>query len=166
MPSVPAPSSPLYDEAGPLVYRRCLRMLNNHEASLDVTQWVFLRAVEIGFEVRSPAESLSWLYQAATKRCLTIMRTERTRRRIRGQHKPELVQQTPSPEGQTIHRDLLLQALDAVDDQTGHIALLTWFQGLSNLRAAEICGVSTRSVLRARRRFETVLEELNTGNEP
>ena len=135
-------------------------MLRQHERSLDVTQWVFMRAIEVGFEVRSPAESLSWLYRTATQRCLWLMRNERSRREIRGRHHLELVPTAVSPEQSAVDRDLVVRALQQVDEQTGQIALLTWMQGFTNHRAAEICEVSTRTVNRARKNFEAVLQQL------
>lgn len=152
----------LYELAGPLVFRRCLKMLHDKERALDATQWVFLRAVEVGFEVRTPAESLSWLYRTATTRCLWTLRNERNRRRIRDEHRFELVRSTPSHESRTLDRDLLVRALEQLDDTAGELVLMTFLQGLSNKRAAEIAGVSTRTVIRARKRFQALVGELDS----
>jgi RNA polymerase sigma factor (sigma-70 family) len=156
------PIGALYVRAGPFVYRRCMKMLHNHERALDTTQWVFLRAIETGFEVRTPGESLSWLYRTATSRCLWMLRNERTQRRIRAEHQPDLVLVQPSAEQGTLDRDLLVRALQQVDERTGELVLLTFLQGFSNQRAAEICDVSTRTVVRARKQFEAILAGLRS----
>ncbi len=146
----------LYEQAGPLVLRRCTQMLGDPEESLDVVQWTFLRALEVGFEVRSLPEALAWLYQTATRRCLWLLRNQRTRRRLRVVHGDHL-RSLPGdhPERAVVDRDLVRRVLQEVDDRTGEVALLTWVQGLSNQRAAEILGISVRTVGRARAEFES-----------
>src|SRR5687767_1679155 len=76
----------LYERTGHLVLRRCWRMLGDREEALDVTQWVYVRAIEVAFEVRSERESLAWLYRTATQRCLHLLRTRNTRARLRVVH--------------------------------------------------------------------------------
>ena len=46
-------------------------------------------------------------------------------------------------------------------DQYAELAIATYVQGLSNERAAEMYGVSTRTVGRARAAFEAALRELS-----
>lgn len=158
MPSDRDPLTELYEAAGPLVLRRCVQMLGDADEALDVTQWAFLRAVEVGFEVRSRGEALSWLYSTATRRCLWLMRNRNTRARLRTLHADALRGlPQPGPERAFVSRDLIERALRDVDQRTGMIALLTWSQGLSNERAAEVCGVSVRTVGRARATFEECL---------
>ena len=53
-----------------------------------------------------------------------------------------------------------LRFSNMVDDQTAEIALLTHVQGMTNARAAETCGTSSRTVNRAKAHFEDVLREL------
>lgn len=133
-------------------------MLRDQQEAMDAAQWVYLRALETGFEVRSTGESLSWLYQTAARRCLWVMRNRRHRGHLRVVHREELVGlPSPSAEGQTIGRDLLERTLREVDDRTGEVALLTWGLGLSNDRVAQMLDVSVRTVGRARVRFETQL---------
>ncbi len=133
-------------------------MLRDPQEAMDATQWVYLRALETGFEVRSIGESLSWLYQAAVRRCLWVMRNHRHRSHLRVVHRDDLVgMPSPSAEGQTIDRDLLERTLAEVDERTGEIALMTWGLGLSNDRVSQMLGVSVRTVGRARVRFEEQL---------
>lgn len=148
----------LYDETGHLVLRRCTQLLRDPQEAMDATQWVFLRALETELEVRSPGETLSWLYQTAVHRCLWTMRNRRRRGHLRVVHREELVgQPAPSAEGQAIDRDLIEQTIAQVDDRTAEIALLTWGMGLSNDRAAQMLDVSVRTIGRARVRFEQQL---------
>lgn len=155
MPSNRDALTDLYEAAGPYVLRRCVQMLGDAHEALDVTQWTFLRAIEVGFEVRTQGEALSWLYSTATRRCLWLMRNRTTRTRLRTLHADALRGLPhPDPEPALVSKDLVERVLSDVDERTGMIALLTWSQGLSNERAAEVCGVSVRTVGRARATFE------------
>jgi len=148
----------LYERAGPLVVRRCTQMLGDPQEALDVTQWTFVRALEIGFEVRSLPEALAWLYQTATRRCLWLLRNRRNRLRLRTAHGDHLrALPDRDPEHAAVDRDLVHRVLREVDERTGEVALLTWIQGVSNQRAAEILGISVRTVGRARSDFESRL---------
>lgn len=155
MPSNRDNLATLYRSAGPLVMRRCVQMMGDPHEALDVTQWTFMRAVEVDFEVRSRGEALSWLYSTATRRCLWLLRNRTTRERLRLLH-GDALRGLPNlgPESTFVQRDLVERVLGDVDERTGMIALLTWLQGLSNERAAEVCGVSVRTVGRARASFE------------
>ena len=151
----------LYHRTGHLVLRRCTRMLADPEEAMDVTQWVYVRAMEVGFEVRSPGESLAWLYRTAAQRCLHLLRMRGTRSRLRVVHADSLTALPPTnPEIETSSRELVVQALAAVDERTGEIALATWLGGLSNERAAELFEVSVRTIGRARAEFEDVVRRL------
>jgi RNA polymerase sigma-70 factor (ECF subfamily) len=149
----------LYQRTGHLVLRRASQMLRDPEEARDVAQWVFLRAMEVGFEHRSDPESLAWLYRAATQRCLHLLRTSGTRARLRVRHEDALRPPAPpDPEVDLGSRQVWAQLLSQVDERTGEIALATFSMGLSNERVAELFGVSVRTVGRARAEFEAVVQ--------
>jgi RNA polymerase sigma factor (sigma-70 family) len=136
-------------------------MTRDPQLAMDVTQWTFLKALETGFEVRTRPEALSWLYRTATQRCLHLLRAHSTHERLHTEHRDALLgMPRPSPESTAADRELVHRALAMVDDRTGEIALLTWAQGMSNERAADLCGVSVRTVGRARSTFENCLRTL------
>jgi len=158
------PIGQLYEEAGFLVFRRCVQMLKDRAEAQDVTHWTFVRALEVGIDVSDRGRAISWLYTTATHRCLTLLRNERTRRRIRDAHPGEVLPPgPPSAEARAISRDLLNRTLEKVDERTGEIALLTWGQGMSNARVAELFDTSTRTIIRARKRFEEAVAKLDPG---
>ncbi len=155
------PIATLYDELGAFVLRRSMQMMHDPHAAMDVTQWTFLKALETDFHVRSRPEALAWLYRTATQRCLHLLRARSTHRRLHHEHRDALMGlPRPSPESTAADRELVHRALGMVDERTGEIALLTWAQGMSNERAAELCGVSVRTVGRARATFEACLRTL------
>ncbi|MCB9684009.1 MAG: sigma-70 family RNA polymerase sigma factor [Alphaproteobacteria bacterium] len=150
----------LYERAGHLVHRRCVRMLRDPEEAADVTHWVFVRAIEIGFEHRSDGESLSWLYATATRRCLHLLRDGGNRTRLRAMHGERLHPSAPpDAEDELGSRQELQRMLSLVDERTAEIALATYVMGLSNDRAAEMFQVSVRTVGRARQTFEAVVRQ-------
>jgi RNA polymerase sigma-70 factor (ECF subfamily) len=136
-------------------------MMSDPQEAMDVTQWTFVRAIETGFEVRSRPEALAWLYRTATQRCLWLLRNRRSRSHLRVVHHQALEGlRRPSPEASAADREIVNRVLAQVDERTGEIALLTWVQGLSNERVAEICEVSVRTVGRARADFEARVRAL------
>ncbi|TNE89848.1 MAG: RNA polymerase sigma factor [Deltaproteobacteria bacterium] len=152
--------SRLYDETGFLVHRRCLQMVGDPQTAHDVTQWTYLRAWETGFEVHSRAQALSWLYQTATRRCLTLLRNRASRRNLRHLHGELLVPSGPADaEALSISRQHFERAIARLPERDASFVLQTFVQGDSVQRVAEREGVSTRTVTRARRAFEQALEE-------
>jgi RNA polymerase sigma-70 factor, ECF subfamily len=143
------------------VYRRCLQILRNPEEAMDAVQWTFMRAIETGFEVRSRGEALSWLYRAASHRCLWVMRNGSNRARITERNLPEIPAPPPvTLEADLVSRDLLDRALDGMSEDQAELVLMTYVWGYSNDRAAEIAGTSVRTVGRARAAFEARMKEL------
>jgi RNA polymerase sigma-70 factor (ECF subfamily) len=148
----------LYERTGHLVLRRASQMLRDPEEARDVVQWVYLRALEVGFEHRSDGESLAWLYRTTTQRCLHLLRTHSTRARLRVVHEQALVPPSPpDAEHDLGSRQVMAGLLSQVDERTGEIALATFVMGLSHDRVAEMFGVSVRTVGRARAEFEAVV---------
>ena len=152
----------LYERTGHLVLRRCASMLHDPQEALDVTQWVYMRAIEVGFVVRTPGECLAWLYRTATQRCLHLLRMRNTRARLQVVHE-ELLAPLPSssPEEDVSERQTWQIALSQVDDRTAEIALSTYKMGLSVERTAELFEVSVRTVARARAEFAEVVRRLS-----
>jgi RNA polymerase sigma factor (sigma-70 family) len=151
----------LYTETGHLVLRRCLQILRDPEEALDTVQWTFMRAIEIGFVVRSRGEALSWLYQTASRRCLWMLRNSSQRSRLVQKHGSELADlPQPALEADLVGRDLLVRALDVLTEDAAQLVLMTYVWGYSAERAAQIAGVSVRTVGRARATFEARLREL------
>jgi len=67
----------LYGRYGPVVYRRCLRLLRDREAARDATQEVFMRLVKDMAQLEDRESVLPWIYRVATNHCLNLLRSER-----------------------------------------------------------------------------------------
>ena len=68
----------LYTRYGPMVLRRCARLLGDEDAAVDATQEVFVRALERADQLHDHAPS-SLLYTMATRVCLNRLRSARRR---------------------------------------------------------------------------------------
>ena len=66
--------SQLYRRLGPLIYRRCLRLLRDPDNARDATQEVFVRALKHKETLKADRECLPWLYRVATNYCLNFIR--------------------------------------------------------------------------------------------
>lgn len=151
----------LYERIGHLVLRRCMQILRDPEEAMDAVHWTFVRAIEVGFEVRSRGEALSWMYRTASRRCLWVLRNSSSRSRITERHRAEL----PAPpavavEADLVGRDLLTRALQGLSEDSAELVLMTYVWGYTNDRAAELAGTSTRTVGRARAAFEARMRDL------
>jgi RNA polymerase sigma-70 factor (ECF subfamily) len=63
----------LYERYGPMVMRRCRRLLVDEDEALDATQDVFVRLCQAGDRMRMEYPS-SFLYVTATNVCLNLIR--------------------------------------------------------------------------------------------
>jgi DNA-directed RNA polymerase specialized sigma24 family protein len=63
----------LYEQYGPVVYRRCLRLVEDADAARDATEEVFLAIVRNRAQLED-REVLPWIYRVATDHCLKLRR--------------------------------------------------------------------------------------------
>ncbi len=166
MPSRRSELGRLYAETGHLVLRRCLQILQNSEEAMDAVQWTFMRAIETSFELRSRGEAMVWLYRTASRRCLWMMRNTSHRSRIVDRHRDELAgRPIPATEESLMRRELVARALEGMGDDAAQVVLMTYIWGYTNQRAAQLAGISVRTVGRARATFEARLRALAAPEE-
>ncbi|MBI5066833.1 MAG: sigma-70 family RNA polymerase sigma factor [Deltaproteobacteria bacterium] len=145
-----AQAARLYRDYGPLVYRRCLRLLRNPTAAGDATQEVFVRLVE-----RLPAlaerDSLApWLLRTARNHCLNQLRGARRH--------PEAdiasADEPAAPEtGGSLEGALARSVLSRFDATTQAIALGILVDGMRQEELSAELGLSRRTVARKLDRF-------------
>ena len=58
-------------ELGPVVYRRCLRLLGDRAAAEDATQEVFVKLLRDMDRLKDRETVLPWVYRVAMNHCLT-----------------------------------------------------------------------------------------------
>jgi RNA polymerase sigma-70 factor (ECF subfamily) len=152
----------LYREFGPVVFRRCLRLLRDPEAAKDATQEVFVKLVREAGRLEDPEAMLQWVYRVATNHCLNV---NRNRRRRPEAGDPEAVLElapaaTPSiPDGR-----LARELLERFDARTRAIAVGVLVDGLEHEEVAGILGISRKTVQRTVQKFlERSRELLSRG---
>ena len=69
----------LYRTYGPIVYRRCLRLLRDREAARDATQEVFVKLLRDERALADREKAVPWIYRVATNHCLNLRRDARSR---------------------------------------------------------------------------------------
>jgi RNA polymerase sigma-70 factor (ECF subfamily) len=136
----------LYRRLGPVVYRRCLRLLLDREAAQDATQEVFLKLLAHPEKLSDPEAAVAWIFEVSTNYCLN-QRRDATRRSLR------LALQTPghtleAPQDALASRQLARQVLSAHDSQTQAIALEVFVGDRERLEVAEQLGISRKTVTR------------------
>jgi RNA polymerase sigma-70 factor (ECF subfamily) len=139
------------------IWRRCRTLLRNDAAALDVTQQVFVRCLEHQRELRAGRELLAWLYRVATNLCLNHLRDQKTR----GEGGDDDVANDNADEGVVLARGpgdpttrlTIRQILRSLDERSQALAIYVFVDGMTHVEAAEVAGVSERTVRNCLGRF-------------
>ena len=133
----------LFRQHGPMVYRRAFRLLGRREDAEEATQEVFIRAMRSASSFEGRSGVTTWLYQITTHYCLNLLR-DRARRRQLWQENAAPVETPSGPAAsELLHlRRLLAEA----DEQQARAAVYVYLDGMSHEEAAELLGVSKRTV--------------------
>lgn len=144
----------LFRQHGPMVYRRALRLLSRPEDADEATQEVFLRVMRSVDTFEGRSGITTWLYQITTHYCLNLIRDRGRRRQLLEQN---LVFDGTGPDegGSAAASDLLLlrQLLAEADEQQAQAAVYVYLDGMNHEEAAELLGVSKRTVGNLLERF-------------
>jgi len=142
-----------FRENYPVIHAKCARMAATREEADDVAQEAFTRLWESGLVHAGPAARAAWIYKACTR--LVI---DRLRRRRLGVEAPDQGDDAPSGAAPPDERLAARQALAALAAATPRreleVAVLCRIDGLTQPEAAELCGLSERTVRRLLGRFD------------
>jgi len=147
---LPARAAGLYRRYGPVVYRRCLRMLRDPEAASDATQEVFLRLVGNLDRVPLEAPVLAWLHRVTSNHCHNVRRAGRHRGAGRP---PGDLGALEAPGRDLPDLALARQVLARFDEVTRLVAVGVLVDGMEHEEVAVVLGISRRSVARKLERF-------------
>lgn len=137
----------LYSRYGPVVYRRCLRLLQNRQEAEDATQHVFVQLLKNQNRLASAEDAVPWLIGVATNYCKNRYRdSERRNQRLE-------LESTTADHGDhsalTIEdRQLALQVLQRLDEQAQHIAVGVFLEEREKQAVAAELGISDKTVQR------------------
>lgn len=142
----------LFELYGPMVYRRAVALLGNHESAEEATQEVFIRALKAGESFEGRSRVSTWLYSITTNYCLNQLRNQSRRDELWREHGPRGLQATvEAPEQLLLLRCLLSEA----DEEQARAAVYVYVDGLSQSEAAQLLGVSRRTIGNLLERFNT-----------
>jgi RNA polymerase sigma factor (sigma-70 family) len=147
----------LFDRYGPMVLRRCRRMLGDEQLAAEAMQEVFTRLVHKELDVRHPS---SLLHQMATHECLTRLRS---RRRRPEDLVPDLaleIANTPDVDARLDARAALDWLFSREPASTQVIAVMFLVDGMTWEQIASELGMSVSGVRKRVRRLRSHLPEL------
>ena len=155
----------LYREFGPVVYRRCVRLLGDRESARDATQEVFVKLLREERLLGDGDDVLPWIYRVTTHHCLNLRRDGMHRGRVAsGAADPlEVVADSAAPYPE---RRLAQQVLARFDATTQAVAVGVLVDGMEREEVAGALGISRRTVHRKLARFLSGARRLLLGEGP
>ena len=142
---------------GPMVLRRCRRLLRNEDEALDACQDVFVLLVERRGRLRVEYPS-SLLYRMATNVCLNRLRDRKRKPEDGEPDQLEAIARIEEPAGGS-HARLLLDWLFARHPASSRtIAVLHYVDGLTLEQVAAESGLSVSGV---RKRLQKLRQDMN-----
>ena len=152
-----------YRRYGPLLLRKCERMLQNRDDAEDVVHGLFVDLLGKG----TGAPELPYLYRAVTNRCINFLRYRENRQRLRERQEPAL--RGPIRvrcDEQVIGLDLTMKLLDRLDRRGREILAYRYFDEMTQQEIAELTGISRKTVGKQLSRIREEVRRLaeNGGN--
>lgn len=147
--------SQLFTQHGPRVYRRALRLLGNPADAEEATQEIFIRAFRSAEGFRQQSQLTTWLYQITTNYCLNHIRDRSRRATLHEKHVAPMASGEDASDPASPDDVLLLRKLlAAADERQAAAAVYVLMDGMSHEEAAEVLGVSKRTVGNLIERFQ------------
>ncbi len=152
----------LYQQLGPVVYRRALKLLQNKDDAADATQQVFLKVLKNAQLLREGAAAVPYLLEATTNHCFNLMRdTKRRSAQLEGEA------QTRSEAGKDLEletgdRQLASQVLKKLDAHGAEVAARVLVAEQDHQTVANQMGISEKTVQRKLKRFIDQAKKLIT----
>lgn len=147
----------LYQKYGPMVLRRCRRLLRDEERALDAMQDVFVRVLQRQDSLKATYPS-SLLYRIATNVCLNRIRDERLD--MPGDEVLIHIAGMEDPEPQLDARSILDRLFAKEKESTRTIAVLHFVDGFTLEEVAKEVGMSVSGVRKRLRGLRASLKDL------
>ncbi|MBS1110196.1 MAG: sigma-24 (FecI-like) [Anaeromyxobacteraceae bacterium] len=145
----------LYRDFGPVVYRRCLRLLGDRAAAQDATQEVFVKLLGNMERLQERETVLPWIYRVATNHCLNLLRDARRRGEEAETENPQALVAADGlarPDA-FLDWELARSVLSRFDGDTQAVAVGVFVDGMNHDEVADALGISRRTVSRKLERF-------------
>lgn len=144
----------LYRKYGPLVYRRCFRLLKSEEPAREATQDTFVRLLGNSKEITSENHA-GLLYRIATNVCLNIIKKD-SRSGTACSYDPLLVEIADSShfEVKSLSLNLLETIFAKEKESTGVLATLFYLDGMTYQEIGEETGMSVSGIRKRLRQLK------------
>jgi len=145
----------LYRDFGPVVYRRCLRLLGDRSAAQDATQEVFVKLLGNMEQLQERDTVLPWIYRVATNHCLNVLRDSRRHgEEAEAENSHALAgADGPARPDAFVDWELARSVLSRFDGDTQAVAVGVFVDGMNHDEVADALGISRRTVSRKLERF-------------
>ena len=155
----------LYTTYGPMVLRRCVRLLRDEGKALDAMHDVFVEILRRKESLRVDAPA-SLLLRVATNVCLNRLRTERRRPEDRDDAVLLTIAtaEDESPESRTAARRTLGALFGAAPESTRVMAVLHYVDRLTLEEVAREVGLSVSGVRKRLRSLQARLASIAVGD--
>jgi len=147
----------LYRRYGPMVLRRCHRLLGRMDEAEDAMQDVFVTALDRAGELREEFPS-SLLWRMATNTCLNRLRSRR--RRTETSDDEVLLSIAALPDDSFETRSVLDRLFGKTHESTRVMAVLHWVDGMTLEEVARETGLSVSGVRKRLRTLKTLVGSL------
>jgi RNA polymerase sigma-70 factor, ECF subfamily len=148
-----------YRKYGPMVFRRCRRMLGNETLAEDAMQDTFVLLLRNKKRLKGDAAS-SLLYTIATNVCLNIIRSSKRRPEVGDDDLLSRIAGADSVESRLVARNLLDRVFSQELPSTGTIAVLHLLDGMTLEEVATEVGMSVSGVRKRLRSLRKNVSEL------
>jgi RNA polymerase sigma-70 factor (ECF subfamily) len=144
----------LYREYGPVVYRRCLRLLKDREEARDATQEVFVKLIRDMKKLEDRETVLPWIYRVTTNHCLNTLRAGKRHGMVGTEEDAAALDiAQDAPQDLLPARQLSQAILSRFDQATQAVAVGVFVDGMEHEEVAAALGISRRTVARKLDRF-------------
>lgn len=145
----------IYRRHAPVVHRRALQLLRQEEDALDVVHDVFERWLDGRAPEASDDGLLAWMYRVTTNLCLNRLRDARRRAALLALHAGHVPVGGLAVTTERVEaaRTVAQLAAEATDKELA-AAVYCHVDGMTQEEAAEVLGVTSRTIRNLLRRFE------------
>lgn len=148
-----------YRKYGPMVFRRCRRLLGNETLAEDAMQDTFVQLMRNKDRLKDDAPS-SLLYTIATNVCLNLIRSSKRRPETSDDDLLNRIAGADRTESQLVARNMLDRIFAKELPSTGTIAVLHLLDGMTLEEVATEVGMSVSGVRKRLRNLRENVSEL------
>lgn len=140
----------LYEKYGPMLRRRCERVLNNQADAEDLVQGLFVDLIQ---RKRRDID-FSYLYRAATNRCITFVNSTKRRRDLLERELNPDFEYRYQLDDKVVDLQLLSLLVKRLDKKSSEILVYRFLDNMKQTEIASMMGVTRRTVRNYLKRIE------------